>query len=110
MRRLAEVARLQVEAGIYCVVAAISPFEADRRKARERIGASRFCEVFVDVPIEVAEQRDVKGLYARARRGELPAFTGISSPYEAPQDPTLHLRTDACTPEQALAQLLALCG
>jgi len=93
IRRVAEVARLMVDAGLIVLVSFISPYRAERAMARSLFGEDGFIEVYVDTPIELCEQRDVKGLYAKARRGELPNFTGISSPYEAPENPELHLRT-----------------
>ena len=101
IRRTAEVARLMVDAGLIVLVALISPFRAERRMARELMEAGEFLEVFVDTPLAVAEQRDPKGLYKRARRGELKNFTGISSPYERPEQPDLLLDTTALFPEQA---------
>jgi bifunctional enzyme CysN/CysC len=95
IRRTAEVARLMVEAGLIGVVSLISPFRVDRDFARTRFATGRFCEVFVDAPLRVCEQRDPKGLYAKARRGELMRMTGIDSPYEVPERPELHLHTDA---------------
>jgi adenylyl-sulfate kinase len=106
IRRVAEVARLMVDAGLVVIVSLISPFRRDRERARERLGNPRFLEVFVDTPLAVCEQRDVKGLYARARRGELPEFTGIASPYEAPEQPNLHLRCDQCSPQEAVSRIL----
>jgi bifunctional enzyme CysN/CysC len=91
IRRVAEVARLMVDAGLIVLVAFISPFRAERRMARERFGADEFVEVFVDAPLAVCEARDVKGLYAKARAGELRNFTGVDSPYEPPEAPELHL-------------------
>jgi adenylyl-sulfate kinase len=93
VRRAAEVARLMVDAGLIVVVGLISPFRADRAAARARFAPGAFVEVFVDAPLAVCEDRDPKGLYRRARRGELPAFTGIDSPYEAPEAPELRLAT-----------------
>jgi bifunctional enzyme CysN/CysC len=94
------------------LVSLISPYRAERRAAREAVGAGSFLEVFVDVPLAVAEARDPKGLYAKARRGELPHFTGIDSPYEEPQHPDLHLETATRTAEEAadlvVARLLAV--
>ena len=91
IRRVAEVAKLMSDAGLIVLVSFISPFRAERRMARELFNAGEFLEVFVDTPLAVAEQRDVKGLYAKARRGELRNFTGIDSPYEAPEAAELHL-------------------
>ncbi len=91
IRRVAEVARLMTDAGLIVLVSFISPFRAERRMAREMFSEGEFLEVFVDTPLAVAEQRDVKGLYAKARRGELSNFTGIDSPYEVPEAAELHL-------------------
>jgi len=91
IRRVAEVARLMVEAGLIVLVSFISPFRAERQMARERFAEGEFIEVYLDVPLAVAEARDPKGLYRKARAGELPHFTGIDSPYEAPETPELHL-------------------
>jgi len=106
IRRAAEVARLAAHAGLTVVVALISPFRAERDAARARTQPARFIEVHVDAPLALAEARDPKGLYARARRGELPRFTGIDSPYEAPLSPELRIDTADCTPAQAVQQLL----
>lgn len=93
IRRVAEVARLMTDAGLIVLVSFISPFRAERRMARELFGPDEFVEVYVDTPLAVAEERDVKGLYAKARAGQIPNFTGIDSPYEAPESPELVLRT-----------------
>jgi adenylyl-sulfate kinase len=92
VRRVAHVARLFWDANVITLVSFISPFRAERRLARDLIGAD-FVEVFVDAPLELCEKRDVKGLYKKARAGEIPAFTGISSPYEAPEHAEIHLKT-----------------
>ena len=94
IRRVAEVARLLVDAGLIVLVAFISPFRAERRLARERFAAGEFIEVFVDAPLEVCAARDRKGLYAQARAGRLRHFTGVDSPYEPPEHPELHLHSD----------------
>ncbi|HYQ64588.1 adenylyl-sulfate kinase [Actinophytocola sp.] len=107
VRRVAEVAGLMVEAGLIVLVSFISPFRAERALARGVVAADEFCEVFVDTPLSVAEQRDPKGLYAKARRGELPNFTGIDSPYERPDAPELRLDTTELTAEQAAERVLA---
>ncbi|ANZ40896.1 adenylyl-sulfate kinase [Lentzea guizhouensis] len=107
IRRIAEVAALMVDAGLIVLVSFISPFRAERTLARELVGKNEFCEVFVDTPLEVAEQRDPKGLYRKARRGELADFTGIDSPYETPEHPEVHVDTTALTPEAAAAEVLA---
>jgi bifunctional enzyme CysN/CysC len=91
VRRTAELARVLNDAGLVAIVALISPYRDERERARQIVGAKRFVEVYVDTPLEICEARDVKGLYARARAGEIPEFTGISSPYEAPADPALRL-------------------
>ena len=106
IRRVAEVAALMADAGLVVLVSFISPFRAERELARDVVGATRFVEVFVDTPLEVAEQRDPKGLYTRARRGEIANFTGIDSPYEAPLEPDLHLETVGSAPEQLVEAVL----
>ena len=103
IRRVAEVAGLMTDAGLIVLVSFISPFAAERRMARERFAPGEFIEVFVDTPLEVAEHRDVKGLYAKARAGQIPNFTGIDSPYEAPESPDLRLDTTRDSAE-ALAE------
>ncbi len=103
IRRVAEVAKLMTDAGLIVLVSFISPFRAERELARELFGAGEFVEVFVDTPLQEAERRDVKGLYAKARAGKIPNFTGIDSPYEAPESPELHLATLEADP-QTLAQ------
>jgi bifunctional enzyme CysN/CysC len=105
IRRVAEVARLMVDAGLVVLVSFISPFRAERRMARSLFGEGEFLEIFVDTPLAVAEQRDAKGLYAKARAGELRNFTGIGSPYEVPEHPDMVLDTVAETPE-ALADAI----
>src|SRR5581483_9938885 len=107
IRRVAEVARLMVDAGLIVLVSFISPFAAERRMARSLVGENEFCEVFVDVPIEVAEQRDAKGLYKKARRGELKNFTGIDSPYEPPARPEIHIHAASSAPDDAAEQVVA---
>ena len=103
IRRVAEVARLMVDAGLIVLVSFISPFRSERRMARALFDAGEFHEAFVDTPLEVCEQRDAKGLYAKARAGKIRNFTGIDSPYERPEDPELHLETANASVE-ALAQ------
>jgi bifunctional enzyme CysN/CysC len=93
IRRVAEVAKLFLEAGLITIVSFISPFRAERDTARELVGPNEFIEVFVDTPLEICEQRDPKGLYRKARRGELRNFTGLDSPYEPPTSPELRLDT-----------------
>jgi len=106
IRRVAEVSNLMVDAGLIVLVSFISPFRSERRLARELVQPGEFFEVFVDTPIEEAEKRDPKGLYKKARRGELKNFTGIDSPYEPPEQPEIHLRTALFSPEQAAEQIL----
>ncbi len=101
IRRVAEVARLMVDAGLIVLVSFISPFRAERDMARALMPTGEFMEVFVDTPLAVAEARDVKGLYAKARRGELPHFTGIDSPYEEPLAPEIRVDTSSMTAEDA---------
>ncbi len=105
IRRVSEVSKLMVDAGLITIVSFISPFRAERRSARERFGDGEFIEVFVDTPLEICEARDAKGLYAKARAGEIPNFTGISSPYEAPEAPDIHLAGGEKTPDE-LADLI----
>lgn len=93
VRRAGAVAGLMAEAGLLCIVALISPFRADRTAARAVAPEGRFIEVFVNAPLAVCEQRDVKGLYRRARANQIPDFTGISSPYEEPESPEITVRT-----------------
>jgi bifunctional enzyme CysN/CysC len=108
IRRVAEVARLMADAGLIVITAFISPFRSERTWARSRMDGIAFIEVHVDTPLAVAEARDPKGLYAKARRGELPNFTGIDSPYEPPEAP--ELRVDGAAPDLAAAagEVLAL--
>jgi bifunctional enzyme CysN/CysC len=101
IRRVAEVARLMVDAGLIVLVSFISPFRAERRMARALVQPDEFCEVFIDTPLAVAEQRDRKGLYSKARRGELKNFTGIDSPYEPPENPELRIDTVSDKAEDA---------
>jgi adenylyl-sulfate kinase len=107
MRRATEVARLMANAGLVAITALISPFAAERRAARSRLAPGCFIEVFVDAPLAVCEARDPKGLYRRARRGEIAGFTGIDAPYEPPAEPELRLDTARLTPSQAVDAVLA---
>ncbi len=106
VRRAAEVARLFVEAGLIVIVSFISPFRAERQMARSRFAPGEFFEVFIDAPLVECERRDPKGLYAKARRGELANFTGIDSGYEPPVSPEIHLDTVAYSAESCVAQVL----
>ncbi len=110
IRRVAEVARLMADAGLIVLVSFISPFISERRMARDLFGAGEFIEVYVDTPIEECERRDVKGLYAKARAGTLNNFTGIDSPYEAPQAPEVHLETARLSMESCVDALLRALG
>jgi bifunctional enzyme CysN/CysC len=101
IRRVAEVSRLMVDAGLIVITSFISPFESERRMARELLAEDEFIEVFIDAPLAVAEARDPKQLYARARRGEIKNFTGIDSPYEPPESPELRIDTTRSSPEEA---------
>jgi len=107
IRRVAEVARLMVDAGLIVLVSFISPFRAERQFARSLFAEGEFLEVFVDTPMEECERRDVKGLYAKARSGQLPNFTGIASPYEPPEQPEVHLRTTDRTASENAADVFS---
>ncbi|MGB0114633.1 MAG: sulfate adenylyltransferase subunit CysN [Ilumatobacteraceae bacterium] len=107
IRRIAEVSALMVDAGLVVLVSFISPFRAERQLARESVEDGEFIEVFVDTPLELAEQRDPKGLYAKARRGELSNFTGIDSPYEAPESAEVRIDTAATSAEDAADEIIA---
>lgn len=107
IRRIGYVASEIVRHGGVAICAAVSPYRATRNDARAMVGSDRFVEVFVDTPLEVCEQRDVKGMYAKARRGEIKEFTGISDPYEPPQSPEITLDTVGATPEQNARRILA---
>ena len=93
IRRIGEVSSLFIDAGLVCIAAFISPFKEDRELAKRIVGEDRFIEIFVNTPIQVCEKRDVKGLYKKARNGEIKNFTGISSPFEEPENPTLSIDT-----------------
>lgn len=101
IRRIGEVSHLFVDAGVIVLTAFISPFRDDRDTVRALVKEGEFIEVFVDTPLEVCEQRDPKGLYAKARKGEIPHFTGISSPYESPENPEIHIRGELSVEECA---------
>lgn len=106
IRRTAEVSRLMLNAGVISIVSLISPFQNDRKIAREIIGDDHFTEIFVDAPLEVTEKRDPKGLYKKARAGEISNFTGITSPYEPPTHPDLHLKTDENSPQALIEEVM----
>nr|WP_280539347.1 adenylyl-sulfate kinase [Chromohalobacter sp. 11-W] len=106
IRRIGEMSWLFVDAGMITLAAFISPFRVDRDAVRERMEAGDFVEVFIDTPLATCEQRDPKGLYRRAREGEIKDFTGIDSPYEPPEAPELHIVNDGIAPEEAAAQVI----
>jgi bifunctional enzyme CysN/CysC len=110
IRRVAEVAKLMTDAGLIVLVSFISPFRSERRMARELFESGEFIEVHVDTSLEVAESRDVKGLYAKARAGEIPNFTGIDSPYEAPESPELRLNTVDASVEDCAEKIIHALG
>lgn len=101
IRRVGEVAKLMTDAGLIVISAFISPFRSERQMVRDMMAPGEFVEVFVDTPLLVAEKRDVKGLYAKARSGQLKNFTGIDSPYEAPETPEIHIDTTVTSIEDA---------
>jgi adenylyl-sulfate kinase len=107
IRRVAEVATLMNAAGVIVITSFISPYRLDRQSARDVIGDESFIEVFVDTPIEVCEQRDPKGLYRKARSGEIQQFTGISDAYEAPRNPEITLPTQELAPDQAVKRIVS---
>jgi adenylyl-sulfate kinase len=106
IRRVGEVAKLFADAGIICITAFISPYRSDRELVRKIVRQGHFVEVFVDAPLDICEQRDPKGLYARARANEIKEFTGISAPYEAPPKPEIHLHTDKHTVAESVARIV----
>ena len=109
LRRIAEVAKLFAEAGVICVCSFITPFKKSREFAIEVVGEERFVEVFVDTPLELCEQRDCKGLYAKARAGEIAEFTGINSPFERPDsDAAMVMDTDEEGLDNCVSQLISL--
>ena len=110
IRRIAEVARLFNDAGTIVLVPVIAPFRADRERARETIGPDRFVEIFLSTPLDVCESRDTKGLYRRARAGEIEEFTGIPSPYETPRSPALTLDTSRRSVGDCVEAVLAQIG
>ncbi len=102
IRRIAEVSKLFTQAGIVCINSFVSPTREIRAMAQEIIGKDDFLEIYINAPLEVCEERDVKGLYQKARNGEIKGFTGIDSPYEAPQNPYLEIRTDQQSLEESV--------
>jgi adenylylsulfate kinase len=108
IRRIGEMVRLFVDAGIIAITAFISPYRADREVVRMLVGEDRFFEIFVQCPVEICAKRDPKGLYQRAMAGVIKEFTGVSAPYEAPENPSLTIRSDAVTPVEAAQEILVL--
>ena len=106
IRRVGEVAKLMLDSGLICIASFISPFESERKMVRSLVAENEFIEVFVDTPLSVCEQRDVKGLYAKARTGEIPNFTGISSPFEQPSNPEIRIDTTNTSAEEAADQII----
>lgn len=106
IRRIGEVSKLFVDAGTIVLTAFISPFQKDRDQVRALVEDGEFIEVFIDTPLEVCESRDPKGLYKKARKGEIPNFTGISSPYEAPIKPEIHIKNDKISIEDVTQQII----
>jgi len=106
IRRIGEVSKLFVDSGIIVLTAFISPFIKDRERVKALVAEDEFIEIFVDTPLAVCESRDPKGLYQKARTGEIPNFTGISSPYEAPIDAQIHLQTDGKTIEECTDEII----
>lgn len=106
IRRIGEVSRLFVDAGLIVISAFISPFYSDRQIVRSLVNKEEFIEIYIDTSLEVCEQRDPKGLYKKARKGEIAEFTGISSPYEAPKDPEIHISTSLQSVEDSVSQIL----
>lgn len=105
IRRIGEMVRLFLDAGITCLTAFISPYREDRERVRCQVGRKDFFEIYVKCPLSVCEKRDVKGLYSLAREGKIKNYTGISSPYEEPEDPDLILETDKCSLEECVNKL-----
>ena len=108
IRRIGEVAKLMLDAGVVVLSAFISPFKADRDQVKEIVGSEHYIEVFVDAPLEVCEQRDVKGLYKKARAGEVKNFTGIDSPYEAPDTPDVIIPTGILSVDESIERLIGV--
>ncbi len=106
IRRIGEVAKLLVDAGVITLTAFITPFEEERNQLKKLLGADQYFEVYVDCPIEECEKRDVKGLYAKARAGEISNFTGISSPFEEPTNPDIRIKTAELSVEEGVEQII----
>lgn len=108
IRRIGEVGKLFADAGLITFTSFVSPYRADRDGVRELMADGEFFEIFIDTPVELCEERDPKGLYAKARTGEIPNFTGVSDPYEAPENAELVIKTAECTPEEAATRIIDL--
>lgn len=106
IRRIAEVSRLMFDAGLVVLSAFVSPYLKDRDRVRQVVGASHFIEIYINTPLEECERRDVKGLYAKARKGEIKDFTGISAPYEAPTHPELEIKTKELSIDDCVSKIL----
>jgi adenylyl-sulfate kinase len=106
LRRVAEIVKLMLDAGLICIGAFISPLQKDREIVKSIIGQHNFIEVFVDTPLEVCEKRDIKGLYAKARRGEIKNFTGINAPYENPINPDIEIKTEEVNIKEAVHKIM----
>lgn len=106
IRRIGEVSKLLLDAGIIVLTAFISPFKSDRNLARSLVAKEKFIEIFIDASLETCEKRDPKGLYLKARNGQISNFTGISSPYESPENPELHIINNEITPDDASSQII----
>ncbi|MBV5320311.1 MAG: adenylyl-sulfate kinase [Sulfuricurvum sp.] len=106
IRRIGEVSKLFADAGLIVISAFISPFQSDRQIVRNLVNQNEFIEVFIDAPIEICEQRDPKGLYQKARCGEIKNFTGIDSPYEAPMNPDIHIKTDVMSVDESVQLII----
>ena len=108
IRRISEVAKLMTDAGLIVLTAFISPFRSERQMVREMMPAGEFVEIHIDTPLDVAEARDVKGLYKKAREGTLKNFTGIDSPYEAPEDPEIRIDTTTVPADEAADKIISM--
>ena len=108
LRRIGVIANLMIDAGLVTIAAFVSPFQKSREMIRQIVGDENYVEVYISTPLEECEKRDTKGLYAKARAGEISDFTGISSPYEAPENPDLEINTVSMQVEEALSQILLL--
>lgn len=106
IRRIGEMSKLFIDAGLIVISAFISPFQSDRESVRKLVNNDEFIEVFIDAPIEVCEKRDPKGLYQKARCGEIKNFTGIDSPYEAPLNPEIHIKTDVMSVDESVQLII----